>query len=230
MKESLSQIIRERIDTMARGRLFTIDDFLDIGNDPLVARTLSRLDKRGVVVRMAAGIYLNPKKNKNKNFSSRPSLDDIARKIASRNHVAISPTGASALRVLGLPVPKESSEGEPAARPVTLTYLTNGSRRCVRVGVDTIIFKNASPKNFLFRGSLLPLVIAALQELGRKGTTEAVVDRVEELILGAGADERLTMMFDTLLAPAWIRRLIMPAVSKVATRRTIRRPKRKLTV
>jgi hypothetical protein len=61
MGSSISQKIKERISRIESGKLFAINDFFDMDNDELVTRTLSRLQSDGVISRVAAGIYMNPK-------------------------------------------------------------------------------------------------------------------------------------------------------------------------
>ena len=99
MANSISQTIRERIKSFKAGELFTISDFEDINNDNLVTRTLSRLQNEGTIVRVATGIYMNPKKTQ---FGILyPTLDKIAQKIAQRDKAQIMPTGDTALNILG---------------------------------------------------------------------------------------------------------------------------------
>ena len=62
MEDSISRTIREQISRIEEGKLFSINDFENTNNDNLVTRTLSRLQNEGVIVRVATGIYMNPKK------------------------------------------------------------------------------------------------------------------------------------------------------------------------
>jgi hypothetical protein len=80
MDDSISQTIRERINRIEAGKLFTISDFEGIHNDGLITWTLSRLQSEGKIVRVVTGIYMNPKKTQ---FGLLyPTIDQIAQKIA----------------------------------------------------------------------------------------------------------------------------------------------------
>ena len=203
MKDSISQIIRERIKHIKASELFTISDFEDLNNDNLVTRTLSRLQIEGAIVRVATGIYMNPKKTQ---FGILyPTLDQIAQKIAERDKAQIMPTGYTALNILGF----------STQVPMNAIYITNGAKRKVSVGERNIIFKNVVQKNFQFKGKLLPLIIIALKELGESRITDEIRNKIISLISESNTDERTTMMHDLYLSPLWIKELLLPIIKMV---------------
>ena len=203
MEDSVSQTIRERIKHIKSGELFTISDFEDINNDNLVTRTLSRLQNEGIIVRVATGIYMNPKKTQ---FGILyPTLDQIAKKIAERDKAQIMPTGDTALNILGF----------STQVPMNAVYITNGAKRKVRVDERNIIFKNVVQKNFQFKGKLLPLIIIALKELGESRVTDEIRNKVISLISESNIDERTTMMHDLYLSPVWIKELLLPIIKMI---------------
>jgi len=203
MEDNISKTIRERISKIEASKLFTISDFADLNNDSLVTRTLSRLQNEGVIVRVATGIYMNPKRTQ---FGILyPTIDQIANKIAERDKAQIMPTGDTALNILGL----------STQVPMNAVYITNGAKRKVKVGERNIIFKNVIQKNFQFKGKLLPLIIIALKELGEKQVTEEIRAKITTLIVKSNADERTTMKHDLYLSPAWIKELLLPIIKTV---------------
>lgn len=200
MSDSISQAIRERIKCIDDGELFTICDFEDLNNDNLVTRTLSRMQKEGVIVRVATGIYMNPKKTQ---FGILyPTLDQIAKKIAERDKAQIIPTGDTALNILGF----------STQVPMNAVYITNGAKRKVKVGERNIIFKNAVQKNFEFKGKLLPLIIIALKELGESQVTYEIKNKIFDIVSKSKTEERTTMMHDLYLSPVWIKELLFPII------------------
>lgn len=203
MESSISKTIRDRIKNIKAGELFAINDFEDVDNDNLVTRTLSRMQNEGTIVRVATGIYMNPK---NTQFGILyPTLDQIAQKIAERDRAQIMPTGDTALNILGF----------STQVPVNAVYITNGAKRKVKVGERNIIFKNAVQKNFQFKGKLLPLIIIALKELGENRVTNEIRNRIMNLIIESETDERTAMMHDLYLSPLWIKELLLPIIKKV---------------
>lgn len=204
MYDNISQKIRERIKCIGVGELFTISDFEDLNNDNLVTRTLSRLQNKGIIIRVAAGIYMNPKKTQ---FGILyPTIDQIAKKIAERDKAQIMPTGATALNVLGF----------STQVPMNAIYITNGAKRKVKVGERNIIFKNAVQKNFQFKGKLLPLLIIALKEIGESNVTDEIRIKIVKLVSETNTEERTTMMHDLYLSPVWIKELLFPIIKSVA--------------
>ncbi len=203
MEHSISQTIRDRIKNIKAGELFTISDFEDVDNDNLVTRTLSRMQNEGAIVRVATGIYMNPKRTQ---FGILyPTLDQIAQKIAERDRAQIMPTGDTALNILGF----------STQVPMNAVYITNGAKRKVKVGERNIIFKNVIQKNFQFKGKLLPLIIIALKELGESRVTNEIKNKIINLISESKTDERTTMMHDLYLSPVWIKELLLPIIKKI---------------
>jgi hypothetical protein len=203
MGNNISQTVRERISRIDAGKLFTVSDFEDVNNDGLIRRTLSRLQSEGKIVRIATGIYMHPKKTQ---FGLlHPTIDQIAQKIAERDKAQIMPTGNTALNILGF----------STQIPMNAIYITNGAKRKVKVGDRNIIFKNVIQKNFQFKGKLLPLIIIALKELGENCITDEIRNKIVNLVSGSGTEERITMMHDLYLSPAWIKKLLLHIVKTV---------------
>jgi hypothetical protein len=203
MKSNVSYSIRERISCIEAGKLFTINDFNDVNNDSLITRVLSRLQNEGVIVRVATGIYMNPKKTQ---FGLLyPTIDQIAQKIAERDKAQIMCTGNVAMNLVGF----------STQVPMNAVYITNGAKRKVKVGDRIIIFKNAAPKNFQFKGKILPLIIIALKELGKENVTEIIRNQIEKLVINSDAGEKETMMHDLYLSPVWIKELLFPIIKTV---------------
>lgn len=202
MGNNTSQTIREQIKHIKAGELFTISDFESVNNDSLVTRTLSRLQNEGTIIRVATGIYMNPKETQ---FGILyPTLDQIAQKIAERDKAQIMPTGATALNILGF----------STQIPMNAVYITNGAKRKVKVGERYIIFKNAVQKNFQFKGKLLPLIIIALKELGENQVTDDIRNKIFNLISESSVNEKSTMMHDLYLSPVWIKELLLPIIKE----------------
>jgi hypothetical protein len=203
MEDSISQAIRERVSRIEAGKLFTISDFKDVNNDSLITRTLSRLQSEGKIVRVATGIYMNPKKTQ---FGLLyPTIDQIAQKIAERDKAQIMPTGDTALNMLGF----------STQVPMNAVYITNGAKRKVKVGNRNILFKNVVQKNFQFKGKLLPLIIIALKELGANRVTNEIREKITKLVSESSTNERDTMMHDLYLSPVWIKELLLPIIKTV---------------
>ena len=181
-----------------KGSILFVDDFLDYGNPESIKKALLRLKQKGLLVRLAHGIYLFPKIDKELGLLF-PSTEDIAKAIARRDRARIVPTGVHALNKLGL-----SSQV-----PMKVVYLTDGAARSVKVGKRTISFKKASPKNLLAQGEISSLVIQALKTIGQKKLDNDTLKRIH-LILENEKEENI--VDDAKLAPAWIKKILTQSI------------------
>ncbi|WP_186971889.1 DUF6088 family protein [Bacteroides fragilis] len=155
-KESISKRIREAILSGEKGRIYFVKDFADYKNDALVTKVLYRLEKNKILIRLAKGIYLYPVVTCYGIYY--PSLDYIAKSIAKRDKAKVMPTGSAALNLLGI----------STQVPMNAVYLTTGSSRVIKIGKRKITFKRSAPKNLEYEGTLFPLVVIVMKELGEK--------------------------------------------------------------
>jgi predicted transcriptional regulator of viral defense system len=181
-----------------KGSILFVDDFLDYGNPENIKKALLRLKQKGLLVRLAHGIYLFPKIDKELGLLF-PSTEDIPKAIARRDRPRIVPTGVHALNKLGL-----SSQV-----PMKVVYLTDAAARSVKVGKRTISFKKASPKNLLAQGEISSLVIQALKTIGQKKLDNDTLKRIH-LILENEKEENI--VDDAKLAPAWIKKILTQSI------------------
>ena len=127
---SIEDKILERIEILPKGELLLPVDFSELGSSEAVRLSLFRLEKEGVITRVAQGIYVRPK------VSSLigkllPSAEEVAEAIAKRDHIRTLPTGSYALNALGL----------STQVPMNIVLLTDGSPREIKVGKRRIKFK-----------------------------------------------------------------------------------------
>ena len=163
--------ITEAVKLFQKGTVLFVDDFLDYGNPESVKKALLRLKEKNILVRLAHGIYLFPKIDKELGVLF-PSTEDIAKAIARRDKARIVLTGVQALNKLGL-----SSQV-----PMKIVYLTDGAARTVKVGKRTIRFKKTSPKNLLTQGEISSLVIQALKTIGQKNIDNETIKKIINIL------------------------------------------------
>lgn len=190
--------IAEVLKSHPKGSVLFVDDFLDYGNSESVKKALLRLKEKEILVRLAHGIYLYPKIDKELGVLF-PSTEDIAKAIARRDKARIVPTGVQALNKLGL----------STQVPMKVVYLTDGAARSIKVGKRTITFKNTSPKNLLAQGEISSLVIQALKTIGQSKVEDETISKIK-IILKKEKTE--IVMNDAKLAPAWINKILTQAI------------------
>src|ERR1700750_943418 len=100
-ENSVQTRVDEQIEQEEPGKLLFPSEYLDIGTPEAIHMAFSRMVRQKIVIRLGKGIYMKPKTDPLLG-QLRPSLEEIAHKIAEKEHVIIRPTGAYALNKLGL--------------------------------------------------------------------------------------------------------------------------------
>ena len=186
--------IAEVLKSHPKGSVLFVDDFLDYGNPESVKKALLRLKEKEILVRLAHGIYLYPKIDKELGVLF-PSTEDIAKAIARRDKARIIPTGVYALNRLGL----------STQVPMKIVYLTDGATRSIKIGKRTISFKRTSPRNLMTIGKISTLAIQALKEIGQENVDDEILKQLK-VVLKKETQENI--LHDAKLAPAWINKIL----------------------
>lgn len=188
----------EKLKSLPKGSILFADDFLDLGNPESINKALFRLKEKDMLIRLAHGIYLYPKKDKDLG-ALYPSVEEITIAIARRDRARIIPTGVQALNKLGL----------STQIPLKVVFLTDGAARSIKIGKRTITFKKTSPKNLLAKGEISGLAIQALKSIGQDKLEDDVVNKLLNIL---NKEKSETILHDAKLAPAWINKILMRAV------------------
>jgi hypothetical protein len=189
--------VAETLTKLQKGSILFVDDFLDFGNSESVKKALFRLKEKGLLIRVAHGIYLYPKKDKDLGVLY-PSAEEIAIAIAKRDKARIIPTGIQALNKLGL----------STQIPLKVIFLTDGAARSIKIGKRTITFKKTSPKNLLTKGEISGLAIQALKSIGQDKIEDNILTRLRTILK---KEKKEVILHDAKLAPAWINKILMSA-------------------
>lgn len=198
MYDSVEDKVRARIRRMKRGSVFFPEHFFDLGSETACRKALERMNDKGEIMFVARGIYAYPEKSEL--FGDvPPSMDQIARAIAKRDHARIIPTGQYAAHVLGF----------TTQIPLQVTYLTDGMPRKISIGKRSLRFNKTAPKNLSSKGENTALIIQGLKSVGKEHVTEEMKQRVLELL---DKEERANVAHDMMLAPEWIRNIMRMAL------------------
>jgi hypothetical protein len=197
--QSIEKYIEKSIKSKSKGSLILPSDFIQYGTAKAVQKSLERLEDKGVIIRVAQGIYVRPKISKLIGPLT-PSAEEVAEAIAKRDRIRTMPTGSYALNALGL----------STQVPMNIVLLTDGSPREIKVGKRTIKFKKTTPKNLLAKGKISRLVIQALKEIGNGKVTEEEEQKIVELLR---KEEVKDLKHDIALAPVWIQKIMKKALT-----------------
>jgi len=187
--------VAKKLKKQQKGSILFADDFLDLASPESINKALFRLKEKGFLIRLAHGIYLYPKTDKELG-TLYPSAEEIAIAIAKRDRARIIPTGVQALNKLGL----------STQIPLKVVFLTDGAARSLKIGKRTITFKKTSPKNLLVKGEISGLVIQALKSIGQNKLED---DNLKKLQAILKKEKKEIILHDAKLAPAWINKILM---------------------
>ena len=190
--------IAEALKTYPKGSVLFVDDFIDYGNSESVKKALLRLKEKEILVRLAHGIYMYPKVDKELGVLF-PSTEEIAKAIARRDKARILPTGVQALNKLGL----------STQVPMKVVYLTDGAARTVKIGKRLITFKKTSPKNLLVKGEISGLAIQALKTIGQNRADGKTIEKFQAILKN---EKKENIIHDAKLSPVWVNKILMQVI------------------
>ena len=201
MHYSIYNQVLDKIVKDGKGKLIFPANLIGIGTSEDIRKALSRLVKEKILVRLGQGIYLYPEYDHVLGILY-PSTEEIAEAIARQDKARIIPTGAQALYQLRL----------STQIPMKLVYLTDGVRRTIKVGKNTITFNITTPKKFAAKGKISTLVIQALQALGEKQVDEAVLKQIKKVL---AKEDPALLRHDAELPPAWISAILFSLLKEI---------------
>lgn len=199
MAESIEKQIKKSILNYKHGKIFFPTNFSKFGTSTAIRQALNRLEDKGLLVRLAHGIYLYPKKHKTLGILY-PSIEEIALAISKRDKARIIPTGSHALNRLGL----------STQVPLNIVYLTDGTSRSIKVKKRTIKFRKASPKLLAAKNDTNILVIQALREIGKENVDSKILKRIKEIL---STVEKDLIKQDMKVAPSWIAEIMKTSLN-----------------
>jgi len=193
LEDAVVQKIKNTINRSKYGEVFFASSFPKYDVE-YVTKLLAKFEKEGLIHRIAKGVYI---KAKGTRFGIiYPSAYEIASKIAKRDKAKIIPTGTTAENLLGF----------STQVPMNTAFLTTGSSRKLELGDRIVTLKHGAPKNFAYKGKLMPELVQALRSIGEKNITPDDSKIIHQLLTTTPETE--TIAHDLLLAPVWIRNLI----------------------
>lgn len=195
---STEKHIERSIKAKPRGTLVFPEDFSSYGSADAIRKALDRLEDKHVLVRVAHGIYVRPKKSGLIGIVL-PTAEEVAEAIAKRDRIRTVPSGSYALNALGL----------STQIPMKIVLLTDGSPREIKVGRRSVKFKRTTPKNLLVKGRISGLAIQALKELGNGHVSDQEEEKIVALLR---TEDVATLKHDIELAPVWVQKIMSKAL------------------
>lgn len=160
--QTLAKQVLQHAAELPEGTPLVAKGLLHLGNRAAVDQVLSRLVRRGALLRASRGIYVLPVKTR---FGNRaPSTAKMVEGLANQCGETIVPHGAAAANALGL----------TKQVPMRAIYLTSGPSRRLKLGAQTVELRHAAIWQLIFPGRAAGEVVRALAWLGPEKSVDAV--------------------------------------------------------
>ncbi len=158
----LSEKIMEHAEGLPEGTPLVAKELLHLGTRAGVNRALSRLAKRGQLIRAERGVYFRMVTSR---FGTHPpSVERIIKGLAAQRGEAIVRHGAAAANALGL----------ITQVPMRYIYLTSGRSRMLMLGKQKVELRNAPPWQLILADHPTGQVVRALAWLGPEEVEDAI--------------------------------------------------------
>ena len=160
--QKLTEQIMKHTQGLSEGALIAAKTLLHMGNRAAVDQALSRLVRRGHLLRAGRGLYVRPVETR---YGVRaPSVEKVVEAIASQRGESVASSGAAAANALGL---------SPQV-PVRAVYLTSGPSRKLKLGAQIVELKHAPRWQLVLANRPAGEALRALAWIGPVKATEAL--------------------------------------------------------
>ena len=184
----LPQLIEKQASDLPEGAVLHPKALLHLGSRAAVDQALSRLARRGRLLRVCRGVYVRPVETR---FGSRPpAVDRVVASLSALWGETILPSGGAEANALGL----------TAQVPVRPVYLTSGSTRRLTLGELAVELRHAPRWQLVAPHRPAGGALRALVWLGRADVEENL-----RILERRFSREDLEELAGTrAVAPAWI--------------------------
>jgi len=189
MMELLTTRVMAHVRRLPEGTPVAAKELLHLGNRAAVDQALSRLARRGQLLRIGRGLYVLPVECR---FGVRPPETSlVVQAIAEQRGESIVPSGAAAANELGL----------TTQVPVREVYLTSGPTRKLKLGQQSIELRHVPSWQLVLQGRPAGTAIRALAWLGPEHAGQGVAVLRQRLpVLEMRAVAAVRSMLPTWLA------------------------------
>jgi len=194
--QRMTEQILEHSARLPEGVPISAKGLLHLGSRAAIDQALSRLMKRGRLLRAGRGLYVRPVASR---FGTRaPSVEKVVEAVAAQRGEIIASNGAAAANALGL----------TTQVPVRAVYLTSGPSRKFQVGEQTVELRHAPRWQLVLAHRPAGEAVRALAWLG-PAAAEAALRTIKNKLPSSAFDELVSAGH---LMPNWLAQ----SVSKLA--------------
>jgi hypothetical protein len=183
--------ICNRISASDAASVFVSSDFNDLASSVSIRKSLSRLEKAGLIRRVLQGVYEYPEYSSFLGEYVATSPHRVALALARNYCWSIVPSGDTALNQLGL----------STQVPAEWAYASNGPYRAYSFGKTTIRFKRATNKDIAGLSYKSALLIQAIKAIGKDRLDASQMRKISELL---ATDEKAALLADGKHMTNWV--------------------------
>lgn len=159
---TISKMIAAELEGAPEGETLSAKELLHLGGRAAVDQALSRLVKRGLLIRVGRGLYTRPVRTR---FGTRaPTVEAIVETIARKSGETITVNGAVEANKLGL----------TTQNSVRSIYLTSGTSREFNVGKKVVELKHVPMWQLYSPKSRAGSAVRALAWFGKPNASETL--------------------------------------------------------
>ncbi|MYB51878.1 MAG: type IV toxin-antitoxin system AbiEi family antitoxin domain-containing protein [Acidobacteriia bacterium] len=194
----LPRQIEDYAATLPEGAPLCPNALLHLGNRAAVDQALSRLARRGRLMRICQGVYMRPVETRFGECS--PAIERVIPSLSKLWGEVIVPCGGGAANVLGL----------TTQVPVQLVYLTSGPSRKLWIDGQPVVLRHAPRWQLVAPNRLAGNIVRALAWLG----PEEVDDGLDRLAPRISDDDLAELASARAVLPAWLAEPISRLVAR----------------
>ena len=199
--ERLTKSILERVKTLPEGTPVTARMLLHLGTRAAIDQSLSRLARRGQLLRAGRGVYLSPVVTR---FgSSAPLVERVIEELSAQRGETIVPSAAASANALGL----------TTQVPVRTVYLTSGRTRKLTLGKQVIELQHAPSWQLTLAKEPAGEIVRALVWAGPERAQE-VLKEIERKV---PRSELQKLNQHVSMFPSWLIRVLCRSDNHTAT-------------
>ena len=195
MRATSKERIKKHIKEMDNGAVFVAKDFLDITEYETARKALNRLTDDGVIKKVIRGVYYNPRFSEKLKEHEAPSPHQVALAIARKFNWNITPSGVTALNLLGLSTQVSAK----------WSYISDGAYNSFKIDNITIEFKHRNNREITGMSYKTALIIQGIKALGKSNIDESMIDKFRTALT---EEERQTLLIESKPTTAWVYKVI----------------------
>jgi hypothetical protein len=195
MRDTSKERIKESIKEMKYGAVFIAKDFLDITEYETARKALNRLTDDGIIKKAIRGVYYNPRFSDKLKEYEVPSPHQVALAIARKFNWNITPSGITALNLLGLSTQVSAK----------WSYISDGTYNSFKVDNITIEFKHRSNREITGMSKKTALVIQGIKVLGKSNIDESTIDKFRSVLT---EEEQQILLLEAKPTTVWVYQVI----------------------